>query len=365
MIVSLIYGTVFNLPLDLLQRHIINAPLHPNITTPGAPTHNSQISTDGMTTIVNVNYRGNSASGTGDNDIVKGSDGSAASWCYPVSSEAAIEFQQAKQLAVRSSTFINTKSSIFPCFASSIPATLENIQVLMAKQFSVLSIISDNSDTSLNDDVNNYNLYHHQWCIRDFISENKELAYEEGVSTDDNLQDTLEYVRKTTLEKSRLFETIADDTVKGVLLLELFIMDILGQQSEQAVMLQEKLILEKNTTADISIYMKILGYIICCIVVLSMGVGAMMILLRGDDTWQMTVYRAWILQLLFEIVIIETSHCLLIHYILPRQYYGKISNSIWKVFDVVIDRHGRKYRRYQVMNMFTSIYRNISMYHPN
>jgi hypothetical protein len=164
----------------------------------------------------------------------------------------------------------------------------------------------------------------------------KDIAVEDWLQlshTASNVLRELQHVKHDVEHSSVMFRSAVNDEQRGIDMLHLFILDLLGRDTAEANIYREKVDEDYTSMRIVGISHKVL----CAFILIVLNVFFIYFaMLRGYQkgiNWQQTYLRTCVIQLIVDILIFQTCECLYVNVFLPRLVSRKHLDHVRQVLE--------------------------------
>ena len=133
----------------------------------------------------------------------------------------------------------------------------------------------------------------------------------------------------------REWKILTDDGLISSKILTTFMVDLLGMNTLPALIFKQKLEIGYNSMKAVSLWQKIFGYLVCSTILLYGVYNSYLVVAQGELCWQVLVLNGVLLQVIAQVVVLESLSTWFLHYIVPSLYASEI-RRVWEILNPLL-----------------------------
>ena len=264
-ICSIIYGTIFNYPLQWIVHNCIYAPVMPFAADATENLDRKKVMN--VLPVANTHPATHRSAKHSVIRILNPSAATAYDQLMNFYQESNFDSSNNKTHSAKTSTRQHSQSFIQSASPKiDVAARLKVIRNNLIKQYQLLSVVALNNhgDAVLN--ARNFNDYSTQWNITK--CSNSDLHFDDSVDMESKMHKGLDYL----IDELKLFERewseLPDNGLISSKILTTFMADVLGMKTMHSLVFKQKVEYNLNPVKPVPIWMKLIAYAICSVLIL-------------------------------------------------------------------------------------------------
>ena len=147
------------------------------------------------------------------------------------------------------------------------------------------------------------------------------------------IMNELIYVREEVMRQSKALREVEDEHAQGLIILNLFMLDILGRDTKSAKIFQSKHDEEFTKLCGVSLAFKVLAFLTTIISGVFFLYYAVYNSYERENQWQRAYLTAYLIQVITEMFLVETIECVWVHFLVPDVIGKEVKRALRLLFE--------------------------------
>ncbi len=147
------------------------------------------------------------------------------------------------------------------------------------------------------------------------------------------IMNELIYVRQEVMRQTKALREVEDEHAQGLIILNLFVLDILGRDTKSAKIFQSKHDEEFTKLRGVTLAFKIVAVLTTIILGVFFLYYAIYNSYKRENQWQRAFLTAYLIQFVTEMLLIETIECMWAHFFVPDIIGKEVKRALTLLFE--------------------------------